>query len=385
MIRSMKEFLYERSLLRKGSLLLIVPYAALFAVFLVNTPVSMVKIITAIGIIAVQAVRYFIDRLGKSDTLPGYLPPVIQFIFIIVLFYGTHTDIESIIFTFFTIDVIMLYQSRFGVSLSYIGFTIYLLLWRVLEDKAIADVISSFNYCVFIGLIWGVKVLLLQRDTIVRLNKKILEQSSVMEDLAKLKERNRIAEEVHNTVGHKLTTAIVSLEGAHLLFEKNPGGAHEKLNVARKQLKEGLGDIREVVRALDSGGLAGPEGSLRASIEHLVRDTEVQTGIRIRFYYDLSDRLLSLQEHVLLNAAKEGITNAIRHAEPGRIGISLTQSDGQAILTVENDGSGCETITEGFGLKAIRENAEAIGGKMKYECRPEGFALSLYIPIVSEE
>jgi hypothetical protein len=193
----MKEFLYERSLIRKGSLLLIVLYAALFAVFLLHTPVAWWKITISAGIIVIQALRYFIDQLGKADTLPGYLQPVIQFIFIIALFYGTHTDIESIVFTFFTIDVVMLYKARFGVSLSYAGFVTYLLLWRVLDDKAVADVISSFNYCLLIGLVWGVKGLLQQQDTIVRLNKKILEQSSVMEDLAKLKSLQHRGADLH--------------------------------------------------------------------------------------------------------------------------------------------------------------------------------------------
>lgn len=381
----MNEFIFNRSIIRRGSLFLIVPYTVCFAAFFSSTTFSAEEIILSFGILAIQSGRFFCDRYGKSDSLFGYLLPILEFILIIKLFFGTGTNIEGIIFTFYTIDIIMSYRPRFGVTFAFTGFIVYLVLWRVLDSKSVSDMISSLNYIIFIGLIWGVKVLIQQRDTIVRLNKKILEQSSSMEDLAKLKERNRIAEEVHNTVGHKLTTAIVSLEGAHLLFEKDPKEAHEKLNIARKQLKEGLSDIREVVKAIDSGGLINTEVSLRASIEHLIRDVEVQTGIQIVFNCGLTEKLLSLQEHVLLNALKEGITNAIKHAAPDRIEISLTQSDGQAVLSIVNDGKGCKSVREGFGLKSIRENTEAIGGKVKYECMPEGFALILNIPVISEE
>jgi signal transduction histidine kinase len=166
---------------------------------------------------------------------------------------------------------------------------------------------------------------------------------------------------------------------------RDPKEAHDKLNLARKQLKEGLSDIREVVRTLDSGALISTEGSLKAAIEHLARDTEIQTGISTRLHFDLTDKLLSLQEHVLLNAVKEGITNAVRHAGPSWIDISLTQSDSQAVLTIQNDGKGCKAAGEGFGLKAIKENAEAIGGEVKYESTPEGFTLNLHVPMISEE
>ncbi|MDD3169073.1 MAG: sensor histidine kinase [Eubacteriales bacterium] len=381
----MKGLLYGQKQIQRGLLLIAVLYSSLFAVFITSTSFTPEKVILSFGIIMVQFFRYLFERYRNSDSLQAYFLSFIEYGLIVKLFYGTQTDIETLVFTIFTIDIILFCKSRYSIFFAYGGYAGYNILWGRLSGDLIPFIIESVNYCVFIVMIWGVKVLLQQRDTIYQLNKKILEQSSVMEDLAKMKERNRIAEEVHNTVGHKLTTAIVSLEGAHLLFDSNPKEAHQKLNVARKQLKDGLSNIREVVRTLDSGDLINREGSLQASIEHLIHDAEIQTGVRIRFDFGLTKKLLSLQEHVLLNAVKEGVTNAIRHASPDRIGVSLVQSGEQVELIIDNNGQGFDAVSEGFGLNAIRENAEAIGGKMKYECKPGGFTLFLYLPIVSEE
>lgn len=71
---------------------------------------------------------------------------------------------------------------------------------------------------------------------------------NALTEMAALKERTSIAGEVQDTVGHTLTTAIVALEGAQLLFEKRPEEAYRKILIAREQMKQGLGNIRQVVK-----------------------------------------------------------------------------------------------------------------------------------------
>lgn len=380
----MKKLLFDRNRIERALFVVPILYIIFFTIFLFKITVSWDKILLSVGIIVIQSFRFLQIRRQKTGNPIHFLMPVAEYVFIILLFYGTGTNIESLVFAIFTLDIIFSYESWFGVSFAYAGFAAYLVLWGGLSKNIIDSLIDNINYCVFIGVMWGAKVLLKQRDKILLLNRKMLEQSSAMEDLAKLKERNRIAEEVHNSVGHKLTVAIVSLEGAHLLFGKNPEEAHEKLNIARKQLKDGLNNIREVIRAIHSDDPAARENSLITSVEHLIRDVEMQMGIRIHFKYDLPQKLLSLQEHVLINAVKEGITNAIKHARTENIHISLIYTDNQVELVIANDGKVCRDAVEGFGLKTIRENAEAIGGNASFECDPDGFTLSLHIPVVEE-
>lgn len=367
-------------------LLLLVPllYVFPFTLYMIQTSFSWKNILLSFAIIIVHSLGTLVRYSGKFTHIMQYLLTLLEYTLILMLFYGSQTGNESIAFAVFTIDVIFTYEPRFGVSFAYIGYTIYLILWGGFSQNIADDITGCFNYCIFIAALWASKVLLEQRDKILQLNRTILEQSSYMEDLAKLKERNRIAEEVHNTVGHKLSVAIVTLEGASLLYEKKPEEAREKLNIARLQLKEGLNNIREEVRMMHFGNPAIREQTLRTSLEDLIRGVEIQTDIHIRFEYDLPEKLLSLQEHVLFNAVKEGITNAIRHAGAKNIRISITQTENHVELIIWNDGHNSGNTVEGFGLKTIRENSMAIGGKATYECAPDSFKLCLYLPVVGE-
>lgn len=374
-----------RSLIER--LLLIVPllYVFPFTLYMMQASFSWKNILLSFTIITVHLFGTYVRYRGKFIHILQYLLTLMEYILILTMFYGSQTGIESIAFAVFTIDAIFTYESWFGVSFAYIGFTIYLILWGGFSQNIADNIIGCFNYCIFIAALWASKVLLKQRDKILQLNRTILEQSSYMEDLAKLKERNRIAEEVHNTVGHKLTVAIVTLEGASLLFEKKPEEAREKLDIARMQLKEGLNNIREEVRTMHFGNPAIREQTLRTSLEDLIRGVEMQTDIHICFEYDLHEKLLSLQQHVLFNAVKEGITNAIRHAGAKSIRISVTQTENHVELIIWNDGHNSGSAVEGFGMKTIRENSMAIGGKATYKCTPDSFKLCLYLPIVEEK
>lgn len=359
-------------------------YVALLFMFFLVISFSWENIVISLSIIGIRMIRHHRLPPEKLNKLVSYLLPLIEFLLIIKLFYGTQTEIENIILVIYTVDLIAFNKFWFGISFSFIGYIVYLVLWGEYKGDLIGLLISVLGYSFLIASIWGAKVLLLQRETILQLNKKILEQSSAMEDLAKLKERNLIAEEVHNTVGHKLTTSIVALEGAHLLFDKKPKEAHEKLDVARKQLKEGLSDIREVVRALKGNDDLKSEKSLKTSIERIIHDVQLQTGIKINLTYQLEQAILPLQEYVLFNAIKEGITNALKHANPQNMDISLTKGQYQVELIIGNDGQGCESVLEGFGLKSMKANVEAIGGKMEVVCLKRGLTLLVYIPIVEE-
>jgi signal transduction histidine kinase len=238
------------------------------------------------------------------------------------------------------------------------------------------------SYSCLVIPIWSTKLLLNQRDMNLRLNEALIQEARTREEMAALKERSRIAEEVHDTVGHTLTTAIVALEGAQLLFDKKPEEAYRKILVAREQMKQGLGNIRQVVKTLKAteetlGGMGLKEG-----IHKIMTDTTKQTGVQFSLHYEVVTHLISLQEYVMINSIKESITNALKHGKASTIEISVMEQQDTIHITVKNNGRGSDSVIYGFGLKTMEERIEAIGGQMHVQSEPmKGFTLHIRMPV----
>lgn len=188
--------------------------------------------------------------------------------------------------------------------------------------------------------------------------------------LTVVEERNRIARDLHDTLGHNMTALIMQLQMAeHLLKEDLPKAEHLLLN-STKTAKESLAGIRTVVETLRGSGtvLATPE-----SIKRLVEEFSVKTGVDIQLDIagenDIQDSAANIAVYHII---QEAITNAVRHGKAGSISVSLDYSKDSVRFTVRDDGRGAETIKEGYGLKGIRERVEALGGKVEFGI-DEGF------------
>jgi signal transduction histidine kinase len=314
-----------------------------------------------------------------------FLSPLIEYGMILAIFIGTHTGIEGFIFVLFTFRVILMYPIFYGLVITLLGYIGYILIWTWTDSRLYEIIINGFSYSLLVLCILSVKVLLSQRETIIHLNAKLIEQSTSMEKMAMIEERNRIAKDMHNTVGHTLTTAIVSLEGVDVLMDKDRFEAHRRLKIAKDQLKSGLGDIRQVVKQLADDNDAKFESHLKSRIEQIISDIKLKIAIDIEFDYSIDVTLLSLQNYVLYNVVKECITNAIKHTEAKIIRIHIVEQNDIIMTTFINDGVTDHALEEGFGLKIMKESVEAIGGRMTYGFKQrDHFELVAYIPLIQE-
>lgn len=193
------------------------------------------------------------------------------------------------------------------------------------------------------------------------------------EAYAVAEERNRMAREMHDTLGHRLTVAAVQLEGAQRLIPKNPEKAEQMVGVVREQVVEGLTELRRTVAALRTP--IEDELSLDRSINRLVHNFETATGTAV--HVDLPASLPSLPEevrHTLYRGVQEGLTNIQRHAQAQQAWIHLAQSNGNLILHVGDDGVGLPTGEgrTGFGLRGLDERTVELGGRFQIHPRPGG-------------
>lgn len=186
------------------------------------------------------------------------------------------------------------------------------------------------------------------------------------EALAVAEERNRLAREVHDTLGHRLTVAAVQLEGAQRLIPRDPARAAQMVATVHAQVIEGLNELRRTVAALRAPLSA--DLNLAAALRHLTRDFAAATDMQVEV--QLSDAippLTSAQRQVFYRVAQEALTNVQRHAGANRVRVALRQGEDDAVrLTIDDDGCGLATTpAPGFGLRGMVERAQQIGAQLQ--------------------
>jgi signal transduction histidine kinase len=206
-----------------------------------------------------------------------------------------------------------------------------------------------------------------------------------VEELSITRERNRIAREIHDTLGHALTLLAVQLETAARLEERGEPGLREELLEARRVTKECLAEVRLSVAALrpDAVALSPFEEALRrlvAEFEATCRETAVTLDAD-----DVTQPLSSEQRMVLYRCAQEALTNVRKHARATKVLLRLSTSEERAELTVLDNGQGASQpheTTSGFGLLGMRERVALLGGTLRTGPEPgRGWRLEVIVPL----
>ena len=211
-------------------------------------------------------------------------------------------------------------------------------------------------------------------------NQQLRDYAVQVEELAISRERNRLAREIHDGVGHYLTTVNMQLQAAEAVFNNDPKMALKLVDIAQKQTQEALGDIRQSVSALrDSSESSIPLPERLKKLLLNLQMSGVETDLDI--VGDL--RVISPQADLtIFRAAQEGTNNAIRHGNATRICVRLDYSrPGEVQLSVEDNGMGVDHAKEGHGLIGLQERVNLIRGRMATESKiGNGFALHIWVP-----
>lgn len=199
-----------------------------------------------------------------------------------------------------------------------------------------------------------------------------------------LRERTRVACEIHDTLAQSFVGMVLNLEAAQDLLEKNK----EPYRLCERALrlgKEGLAEARSMVRGLRSEVLQ--EGTLREAITQLVTSLTDDAGLRIECSIEEIPACLSPDtETQLLRILHEAITNVVRHANASEMKVSLCADRGQIQLCVEDDGRGFLPAhaldRETFGLTSMSERAKNLRGTLWVYSQPDqGTQVVALIPI----
>jgi signal transduction histidine kinase len=218
-------------------------------------------------------------------------------------------------------------------------------------------------------------------------HQKLQDYASHAEELAIEQERGRLAREVHDTLGHRLTVAAVQLEAAQRLIRSDPERAERMVGTGREQVREGLHELRGTVATLRTPIEA--ELPIAAGLQRLAESFKETTGIPVQtqISVDIPD-LPHAHRLAVFRAAQEALTNVQKHAAAASVELVLTCSGSTIRLLVADDGRGLPIqITEqGYGLLGLRERAALLGGGLSIENRPGGgVQLTFWLPLPVEE
>jgi len=192
-----------------------------------------------------------------------------------------------------------------------------------------------------------------------------------IEDQATLQERNRIAREIHDGLGHTLTAQTIQINNALIFWETKSEQAFIAIKQAKQLGAEALLEVRKSVSMLRSNPLSGR--SLESAINKLIEDFNQNTGIETLNNFSLPQSLPSEIDTTLYRIIQESLTNIHKHACAKTVNIDLLQQEGFISLMIEDDGKGFDPTqnTTGFGLQGIRERTLAICGQFVLDSQIE--------------
>lgn len=211
-------------------------------------------------------------------------------------------------------------------------------------------------------------------------NEKLRDYSLKAEELAATEERNRIAREIHDTLGHSLTVVNVQLEAAQKLLDTDQNRARKFIAKARQLSQDGLQGIRASISSLRASPLDGK--SLIESLEELVAQTRT-AGFQAQLSLTGEPHPLDWKlETALFRTAQEALTNARKHSQAKRIDLKLDFTQDQHVsLTISDDGVGCQNPEGGYGILGIQERIQYLDGQSRIDTAPgQGFRLEVDLP-----
>jgi signal transduction histidine kinase len=211
---------------------------------------------------------------------------------------------------------------------------------------------------------------------------RLQEYALQAERLAVAEERNRMAREMHDTVGHRLTAAAVQLQAVERLAESDPQRAVIMAANAREQVRAALADLRATVATLR----AAPEEdmALGSALSKLAGDFSAATSMstQLTLPADMPE-LPSSYRHTFYRATQEALTNAQKHGHASMVSITLDEEGDAWVLRVIDNGCGPQDAAgQGFGLLGLRERAQLLGGSVELKGQEGGGSeLTVSLPV----
>ncbi len=216
-------------------------------------------------------------------------------------------------------------------------------------------------------------------------NEKLEEYSRTVEKMSQTRERNRLAREIHDTLGHTLIGLISSMDACLALIDDSKDDTKKILYKARDVARQGMVDVRRSVSALRPDALESL--SLEDAVQRIMREMSETGGVRFYPEIDLEGlRFDNDEEETIYRIVQESITNSVSHGKATEIFVGLKKAYGAVHIRICDNGTGCPGYKKGFGLMHMQERAGLLGGTVRFDGSTglnggKGFTVHAEIPI----
>jgi signal transduction histidine kinase len=384
---------------------------------------GVVAALALIGLLAIDRVEYL--RFGEMVPRRARLALVALRLVLCGVAVVTHLEIVFVLFALVQYVVIINFGTRWGLGALAIGWGIYVgvnvwaffsatglfqvrdfvvqylgaVAWDFVAPTPSAnpsDLVSSIVGLILISslVLTSAQMMLSERANRQKSERLLAEltaadcqlQVYAAQTLAVNAERNHLAREIHDGLGHYLTVINVQLEKALAFRAVDPTVADQAIQDARRLVGDALQEIRETTRTL---ALAPETFSLPEALRHLAENVRGQTSVDLQIDGQ-TDGYLPQTLLVLYRVAQEGLTNVQKHAGASRVTVALSLGERTATLEVDDNGAGFDVsspsvsqpvVGAGYGLRGLRERVELIGGTLALGSTPgQGTTLRVIVP-----
>jgi signal transduction histidine kinase len=284
----------------------------------------------------------------------------------ISLFYKIKSRRMAIIFFLLLVlywGAFSLYEIRIGITVHLVDIIIFTVF--ILFTTIMGSLLRSYRQS--------------RQDTVL-LNEQLLHYSRNIEVLATTRERNRIAREIHDSVGHNLTSLLIQLQATRKLRPIEPEKSDTVLLRCEQLTRSTLQELRLSVRAMNQEEWTSD--TFVETMERLVAEFSDLSGMKIKL--NVEGNLGEIQPPILLlcfRIVQESLTNAKKHGNANRLDLMLRKTPEMFHLDLQDDGDGTENVEEGFGLRNMRERVEEHLGFIRFSSGSgHGFSVSIAIP-----
>ena len=368
-------------LIRYFSLLILVIYSINYSYDL-----SFTVIVILLSIIIINQFRFF--NLRKKELLV-IISISLELSLLVLLSY--YTKSFSIFYFIPLVLDVSLFLSK---NIKYILLLFLIITSFILNiDKSFFDSIESssllFIISIFCIYIYNEDIsklnyqnlydqLRISEDRLKRANIDLEVYASSVEEIAILKERNRISREIHDSVGHSLSTTIIQLGAIERLLTNNES-LKDLVHELREFVKESFQEVRDAVSALKPSEYENYQNLFK--VEELIKNFIKLTNVDVKLTISKNTwPLSSVQSIALYRIIQESLSNSLRHGKATKINIFITFNIDHLIITISDNGKGCTIIKKGNGINSISERINELNGKVKFNSSNEGFIIRASFP-----
>ncbi|MFS0556290.1 response regulator [Brevibacillus sp. 179-C9.3 HS] len=239
-----------------------------------------------------------------------------------------------------------------------------------MEPMVVSDLIVYHGGAYALGFAFQLLSRMHKQGLIIQEQNQVLEQyASQVEKITLLEERDKMSRELHDTIGHTMTSLIMGME---MMRPKLPEAEISRLDMLLQMARQGLDESRGIFHKWAKNGYESAT-SMESSFHELIGQFQEATGVTVKLQVYGEEYALSRSlKLTMYRCLQETLTNAVRHGKASHIQVGLYFEESQIRLQVEDNGGGNGKIEFGFGLQSMKERLEALQGRLSIYCLEEG-------------